>query len=178
MTLSVKHAFVSGKGDGPDTTRVKPSNWNAEHNLVVDGDGVVLGRPAGAGPGPVQDVPVSTLFPTGIVVPFAGSAPPAGWMLCFGQLVSRTTEAALFAVIGTAFGAGDGATTFALPDLRGVDVAGKTNMGGADKGNLSGGNVLGAQLGGQSNSTATTVGGPISGVAQGTISYDATTDGA
>lgn len=44
---------------------------------------------------------------------------PSGWLLCQGQLVSRTTYSALFAVVGTTFGAGDGATTFGVPDLRG-----------------------------------------------------------
>ncbi len=44
---------------------------------------------------------------------------PGGWLLCQGQAVSRTTYAALFAVIGTIFGAGDGSTTFNLPDGRG-----------------------------------------------------------
>lgn len=151
MTLSVKHAFVTGKGDGPDTTRVKPTNWNAEHAIVTDGDGVVLGRSVGSGPGPIQDLPISSLFPTGVILPYAGSTPPdANWLLCFGQLLSRTVEAALFAAIGTAYGAGDGATTFAAPDGRGAALVGKTNMGGADRGNLPGGSVLGAYLGGPS----------------------------
>lgn len=47
---------------------------------------------------------------TGTVLPFAGSAAPTGWLLCYGQAVSRTTYATLFAVIGTTFGAGDGST--------------------------------------------------------------------
>lgn len=67
---------------------------------------------------------------TGTVLPFAGSAAPSDWLLCYGQAVSRTTYANLFAVIGTTFGVGDGSTTFNLPDLRGRSVAGKDNMGG------------------------------------------------
>lgn len=67
----------------------------------------------------------------GLVLPFAGSASPAGWLLCHGQAVNRTTYAGLFEIIGTTFGAGDGSTTFNLPDLRGRAVAGKDNMGGA-----------------------------------------------
>ncbi len=55
----------------------------------------------------------------GIVVPFAGAAAPAGWLLCSGAAVSRTQYAQLFAVIGTTYGSGDGKTTFNLPDLRG-----------------------------------------------------------
>lgn len=51
-------------------------------------------------------------------------ATPAGWLLADGAAVSRATYAALFAAIGTAFGAGDGSTTFALPDARGRALIG------------------------------------------------------
>lgn len=60
----------------------------------------------------------SEVEPTGTVKMYAGAAAPAGYLPCQGQAVSRTTYAALFAVIGTGFGAGDGSTTFNLPDLR------------------------------------------------------------
>lgn len=49
----------------------------------------------------------------------AGAVVPTGWLACDGSVVSRTTYAALFAAIGTVWGAGDGTTTFGLPDLRG-----------------------------------------------------------
>jgi len=49
---------------------------------------------------------------------FAGSAAPAGWLLCQGQAVSRNIYSALFSIIGTAYGAGDGSNTFNLPDLQ------------------------------------------------------------
>jgi microcystin-dependent protein len=62
---------------------------------------------------------------------FGGTAAPAGWLLCYGQAVSRTTYALLFAVIGIAYGSGDGATTFNLPDLRGRASIGADNMGGS-----------------------------------------------
>ncbi len=65
------------------------------------------------------------LAPTGVVLPFAGAAAPTGWLLCDGATVSRTTYATLFASIGTTYGAGDGSTTFALPDLKGRVPAGK-----------------------------------------------------
>lgn len=58
-------------------------------------------------------------FPVGIVLPYGGSAAPAGWFLCDGATYSRTTYSALFAVLGTSYGAGDGSTTFGVPDLRG-----------------------------------------------------------
>lgn len=69
--------------------------------------------------------------PAGVVLPFAGASAPTGWLLCYGQAVSRTTYAALFAALGTAYGTGDGSTTFNLPDLRGRVPAGQDNMGGS-----------------------------------------------
>ena len=64
--------------------------------------------------------------------------PRALCLLCYGQAVSRTTYAALFAVIGTGYGAGDGSTTFNVPDYRGRVLAGADNMGGVAAGRLSG----------------------------------------
>jgi microcystin-dependent protein len=61
----------------------------------------------------------NTVIPTGSLQMFAGSASPSGWLTCDGAAVNRTTYAALFAVIGTTYGAGNGTTTFNLPDMRG-----------------------------------------------------------
>ncbi len=55
--------------------------------------------------------------PTGCVQMFAGGVVPSGWLLCNGQALSRTTYAALFATIGTAYGAGNGSTTFNIPNM-------------------------------------------------------------
>lgn len=55
----------------------------------------------------------------GIIQMFAGATPPTGWLVCDGSAISRTTYATLFAAIGTTWGAGDGSTTFNIPDLRG-----------------------------------------------------------
>lgn len=60
----------------------------------------------------------ANVTPPGYLGMFAGSAAPAGWLFCNGSAVSRTTYPALFTAIGTAWGAGDGSTTFNLPDLR------------------------------------------------------------
>lgn len=60
----------------------------------------------------------------GEVAFFARTTPPSGWLKANGAAVSRTTYAALFAAIGTTFGAGDGRTTFNLPDLRGEFLRG------------------------------------------------------
>lgn len=62
--------------------------------------------------------------PAGIVMPFAGSTAPQGYLLCDGSAVSRTDYADLFAAIGTTYGAGDGSTTFNVPDLSGRVVLG------------------------------------------------------
>lgn len=62
---------------------------------------------------------VDAAMPIGAIVPYGGSAAPAGWLLCDGSAVSRTTYAALYAVLSTGYGAGNGTTTFNLPDLVG-----------------------------------------------------------
>lgn len=67
--------------------------------------------------------------PIGAILAFGGTSAPAGWLLCQGQAVSRTTYAALFAVIGTAYGAGDGSTTFNIPDGREVTLKGAGESG-------------------------------------------------
>jgi len=60
----------------------------------------------------------------GAVTMFAGATAPNGWHLCDGSAISRTDYAALFAVIGTTYGTGNGTTTFNLPDTRGIFVKG------------------------------------------------------
>lgn len=66
------------------------------------------------------------------------NAVPAGWLKANGQLVSRSTYAALFAAIGTTYGAGDGSTTFQLPDLRGEFLRGWDDGRGVDSGRALG----------------------------------------
>lgn len=96
--------------------------------------------------------------PAGATIPYAGPVAPNGWLLCYGQAVSRTTYSALFLAIGTTHGAGDGSTTFNLPDLRGRTVAGKDNMGGTAAGRLTSavtGSTLGAAGGAQTHTLTT-----------------------
>ena len=62
--------------------------------------------------------------PVGAILPFGGSNPPSGYLLCDGQAVSRSYYAELFAIIGTSFGAGDGSTTFNVPNLKGKTTVG------------------------------------------------------
>lgn len=73
--------------------------------------------------------PTMASVPTGMMAPFAGASAPSGYLMCDGSIVSRTTYATLFAVIGTAYGAGDGSTNFGLPDLRGRVPVGKSTAG-------------------------------------------------
>lgn len=65
------------------------------------------------------------LNPAGTILAYAGTSAPSGYLLCDGSAVSRTVNAALFAVVGVAFGSGDGSTTFNLPDLRGRFLRGR-----------------------------------------------------
>lgn len=80
----------------------------------------------------------SALSPPGMVSYFARDTAPAGWLKANGALVSRTTYAALFAAIGVRFGAGDGSTTFRLPDLRGEFIRGHDDGRGIDTGRIMG----------------------------------------
>lgn len=72
---------------------------------------VIVGRSGG-----IQSAPA---VPAGCVAHTAASTAPSGWLLCDGATVSRTTYSDLFAAIGTTFGAGNGTTTFGLPNLKG-----------------------------------------------------------
>jgi hypothetical protein len=63
-------------------------------------------------------------LPIGVTLPYAGTTAPPGFLLCDGSAVSRTTYAALFSIIGIRSGAGDGSTTFNVPDARGRAIYG------------------------------------------------------
>lgn len=62
-------------------------------------------------------------IPIGGIIQFGGTVPPTGYLQCDGSLVSRTTYAALFQVIGVNYGIGDGSTTFKLPDISGTTIS-------------------------------------------------------
>lgn len=126
----------------------------------------------------------------GEVFDFAGASAPALSLFCYGQTVSRTTYAALFAVIGETYGAGDGTTTFNIPDLRGRVVAGQDDMGGtsanrltAQSGGLNG-DTLGASGGAETHTLALTEtpahthsDGTLSAASGGAHTHDLTVDG-
>lgn len=74
----------------------------------------------------------------GTLAHFAGSTAPPGWLKANGAAISRTAYAALFAAIGTTFGAGNGATTFNVPDCRGEFLRGLDDGRGVDAGRVIG----------------------------------------
>jgi phage-related tail fiber protein len=76
--------------------------------------------------------------PAGTIIYSARSTAPTGYLKANGAAVSRTTYATLFSAIGTQFGAGDGSTTFNLPDLRGEFVRGLDDGRGIDAGRTLG----------------------------------------
>jgi microcystin-dependent protein len=116
---------------------------NAAQSIKTSG-GVAYSVPAGEARavacdgtdcyGPSAAVP----YVIGAVIDFAGLFLPSGWLLCYGQEVSRATYAALFGAIGTQYGVGNGSTTFNLPDLRGRTTVAPDNMGGSDSSRLVG----------------------------------------
>jgi microcystin-dependent protein len=89
--------------------------------VEYDGSEMVLTTPAAT---------ASDGVPAGTIVAFAGATAPPGWLLCDGSAVSRAMYASLFAAIATTYGAGDGSTTFNLPDLRGRTAVGRDDLGG------------------------------------------------
>lgn len=76
--------------------------------------------------------------PTGALMMWPKNTPPTGWLVMNGAAISRTTYAALYALIGTSFGAGDGSTTFNLPDDRANFWRGWDNGRGIDTGRVFG----------------------------------------
>jgi microcystin-dependent protein len=97
-------------------------------------------------------------LPLGAGFDFWGTtAPNSAFAFAYGQAISRTTYATLFALFGTTFGTGDGSTTFNIPDVRGRIVAGLDNMGGSAASRLTtigSGTTLGAAGGEQAHTLA------------------------
>ena len=124
ITIFVPSATLY-KFDLYDANDVHQSGW------PVDGvEAIPAPDPAAATPSPV---------PPGGIIAYGGTSAPSGYLMCQGALVSRSTYAALFAIVGTAYGAGDGSTTFGLPDLQQRFPMGKASSGtGATLGGTGG----------------------------------------
>jgi len=107
-----------------DAAIILEVNGNLDDSNIAAAAGIVGSKLADASVTAAKlaaGVPV----PTGSLFPYAGASSPTGYLLCDGSAVSRTTYSALFTAIGTAYGTGDGTTTFNLPDLRGRVPTGK-----------------------------------------------------
>ena len=74
----------------------------------------------------------NALAPAGSMMAYGGTSAPGGWLICDGTAVSRSTYSDLYAVLGDAYGEGDGSTTFHLPDLRGRFIRGVDDSEGND----------------------------------------------
>lgn len=106
------------------------------------------------------------VIPAGTIVAYGGATAPAGWLLCDASAVSRTTYARLFAIIGTAFGVGDGTTTFNVPELRDRLTLGKgtnnatlgaSGTAAAASGVITSSNITGVLTGASSTVAGSTV---------------------
>jgi microcystin-dependent protein len=120
-TLSYKFVLAPANDSDPPTNPI----WTADN--VASPQSVILAA-LNAYEARLGGVPV------GVMTAYGGATAPTGWLLCYGQAVSRTTYAALFATIGIAYGQGDGSSTFNIPDKRGRISIGADNMGGSAAG--------------------------------------------
>ena len=112
-----------------------PSNVSSDITLTLpnsDGDANDVLQSDGSGNLSFTALPQAV--PTGSVHMMATTTAPSGYLKCNGAAISRSTYAALFAIIGTAHGAGDGSSTFNVPDLRGEFVRGWDDSRGIDSG--------------------------------------------
>lgn len=129
-----------------DTNHVWIWNGNAWYDNGPANFGIGPQGPQGIqGPQGVQG-PAGTTIPTGAGCDWFAPTAPAGYLICDGSAISRTTYAALYAIIGTVWGTGDGSTTFNLPDTRGRLLVGYAPSGHADVSALNGNDGLALAL--------------------------------
>lgn len=132
LLIKANASFLQSLGFIAPQINGKSNVYDAQAGEIIydSSDSTFYGHTHGSGWTSLSGGSGST--PTGTVLPYAGTTAPSGYLLANGAAVSRTTYASLFAVIGTSFGAGDGTTTFNLPDLRGRFVRGMDNGAGRD----------------------------------------------
>lgn len=129
----------------PNSSNARRLRGRAIGDLSAIADGDRLEWDAGAGEWrPVSSSGGAAALGVGMIAGVAystvnGDAPPAGCLWCEGQDVSRVTYAELFGVLGTLWGAGDGSTTFTLPDLRGRTLLGRSAGGSPTQVGATGG---------------------------------------
>jgi microcystin-dependent protein len=115
VALSFKHLFQSAKGDGADATKVRPSNWNAEHVITLAAD-KLIGRDS-SGAGAAQEIActaqgrailaadtIAALIAAGVPLPSTGDFKPTlktvadtGWIMCNDGTIGNTSSGATFA---------------------------------------------------------------------------------
>lgn len=144
LVSSLCHAGLVSHTDYSDGNVVTASGQNTNENAIfnefngnIDNNNIKTGGITGtniAAATIASSKLDSTIYlvPTGAVLPYINSTAPTGWLVCDGTAVSRTTYAALFALIGTAYGQGDNSTTFNVPDMRGKFARGWDNSAGND----------------------------------------------
>ena len=135
-TNLASNAVTTAKITDANVTTAKIADANVTTAKIADAnvttaklaDGAVTAAKIAGGAG----------VPSGAVFYFAANSAPSGYLEANGAAISRTTYAALFAVVGTTFGTGDGSSTFNLPDLRGEFLRGWDNGKGTDSGRTFG----------------------------------------
>lgn len=113
----------------PKTKAEQVEGVYTQQQILADSTKTLFGLGSDAVPDDVF-VKLSILIPIGTIFWYAKNSVPAGFLACDGSLVGRENYAELFSAIGTTFGAGDGSTTFALPDLRAKFIRGAGISGG------------------------------------------------
>jgi microcystin-dependent protein len=123
-----RQAIVTGEVDSPRLDLDLGASWITVGPALKDGPpSVPSSRSLGTGANQAAPGNSTSLFMPGDLKISAAIATPSGWLLCDGSAVSRTTYAALYAAIQSAFGGGDGSTTFNIPDYRGRTIVGAGN---------------------------------------------------
>ena len=121
-SVTMNHAHTASTTSTPTSTDLETAPRNTGVNYLVKlYDAQSLN---------VLNSTATSPFKAGFITAGAMGTAPQGWLECGGQAVSRAIYTELFSAIGTTYGAGDGSTTFNLPDLRGRVIAGKDDLGG------------------------------------------------
>ncbi len=170
---TLNRSVVVPKSESTSGMTIPAAATRASKYLAFDASGNPIA--SGGGPGS-SDVPVSAYAATlvaaadaaaarevlsvtaviaGEIRMYGGSSAPAGWLICDGSAVSRTTYAALFAAIGTTFGTGDGSTTFNLPNFKGRIPIGVGQGDTAEGGGSGTDRILGAMAGAEKHTQTT-----------------------
>jgi len=109
------------------------SNLAVTSSMITDG--TITGTDIAAGTITASNLATGAAFSAGMIMPYAGTVVPTGWLFCFGQAINQTTYADLYAAIGGTYGSSG--SNFNVPDLRGRVIAGQDDMGGTSANRLT-----------------------------------------